>query len=568
MRGVTMNKLFGVCIIAVFSLSLMAGVASAAPDIRLAVNGEAYAPASGPVLVDGTALLPLPVLAKILTADVTTGNSAGGQQPVTLALNGQSITLQPGQVKAVANGQPVTLPTAPQVTTDGIVLAPLRAVCEALLAKVDWNGATRTISITVPPSARAVSVLAKQAVQDLAGKNYAAVVKSFDPAMTAACPQDKLQSIWETVQQQAGAYQSVTSVRSEVYQQYVIVYATCQFEQAALDVKLVFNPLQQISGLFFANAQLAYQAPTYVNPASFTETEVTVGSGEWALPGTLTVPAGQGPFPAVVLVQGSGPSDRDESIGPNKPFRDLAWGLASRGIAVLRYDKRTMVYHTQMVAIIQGLTVKEETIDDALAAVALLRQTKGIDVSRIFVLGHSLGGMLAPRIGLGDPGIAGLIVMAGPTRPLEDVMLDQYNYLASLGPIDQTLLAAVKQQVAQVKALQPSDATKTPAINLLGAPAVYWLDLKGYNPPAVAAKMVQPMLILQGARDYQVSPQDDFQGWKSGLAQKSNATCKLYDDLNHLFMTGQGQGTPSEYATPGHVAGSVVSGIAAWIGQH
>ncbi len=563
-----MNRLFKMCLIAFVGLLLMAGMASAAPDIGLAVNGKAYAPATAPVLVDGTALLPLPVIADILAADVNTGSAAGEQQTVTLALNGQTIAIQPGQVEAVANGSKVTLPVAPQTTTDGIVLAPLRVVCEALGAKVDWNNATRTIDITVPPGEQAVAALAKQAVQDLAGKNYAAVVKNFDRDMTAACPQDKLQSTWETVQQQAGAYQSIASVRSGVYQQYVIVYVTCQFEQAALDVRLVFNPLQQISGLSFANAQWAYQAPAYVNPALFTETAVTVGSGEWALPGTLTVPVGQGPFPAVVLVQGSGPSDRDESIGPNKPFRDLAWGLASRGIAVLRYDKRTMVYQTQMAAILGQLTVKEETVDDALAAVALLRQTKGIDTSRIFVLGHSLGGYLAPRIGLGDPGIAGLIVMAGPTRPLEDLVLDQETYLASLGQIDQAQLAAVKQQVTRVKALQPDDAAKTPPVTLLGLTATYWLDLKGYNPPAVAAKLAQPMLFLQGARDYQVLPQDDFQGWKSGLAQKSNAAYKLYEDLNHLFMTGQGKSTPSEYGTPGHVAGSVVSDIAAWVGQH
>jgi fermentation-respiration switch protein FrsA (DUF1100 family) len=103
---------------------------------------------------------------------------------------------------------------------------------------------------------------------------------------------------------------------------------------------------------------------------------------------------------------------------------------------------------------------------------------------------------------------------------------------------------------------------------LFGAPAAYWLDLQGYDPAAVAAKLPQPLLILQGGRDYQVSPQDDFQGWKTGLAQKSNVAFKLYDDLNHLFMTGQGKSTPAEYETPGHVDGAVISDIAAWIKQY
>ena len=171
-------------------------------------------------------------------------------------------------------------------------------------------------------------------------------------------------------------------------------------------VPLVFyNAVQQINVVrkgaeSFAEAALAsapkaaeYRPPDYVARASFSEQQVTVGAdSEWALPATLTLPAGKGPFPAVVLVHGSGPNDRDETQGPNKPFQDLAWGLGSQGIAVLRYDKRTLVYRGKLGAL-PNITVKEETVDDALAAVALLRQTPGIDPKRIFVLGHSLGGI-------------------------------------------------------------------------------------------------------------------------------------------------------------------------------
>ncbi len=147
------------------------------------------------------------------------------------------------------------------------------------------------------------------------------------------------------------------------------------------------------------------------------------------------MPVGQGLFPAVVLVHGSGPQDRDETIGPNKPFRDLAWGLATYGIAVLRYEKRTRVYGQKLQQdkkLLTSFTVYEETVDDAVSAVALLSQTPGIRPDRIFVLGHSQGGMTIPRVAQKDKQAAGFIIMAGLTRPLEDAILKQNRYLLSI----------------------------------------------------------------------------------------------------------------------------------------
>src|SRR5262249_16842061 len=161
----------------------------------------------------------------------------------------------------------------------------------------------------------------------------------------------------------------------------------------------------------------------------------------------------------------------------------------------------------QLGAIGGPLTVKEETIDDALAAVALLRQTTGIDATRIFVLGHSLGGMLIPRIGIRDAPIAGFIVLAGLTKPLEDAILEQATYLVSLeesiSQAEQAYLDELTKQVAHVKRLGPSDVNSS--LRLLGVPISYWLDLRGYDPPEAAKALKQPVLILQGERDYQVT---------------------------------------------------------------
>jgi dienelactone hydrolase len=293
---------------------------------------------------------------------------------------------------------------------------------------------------------------------------------------------------------------------------------------------------------------------------------VTVGEGEWELPGTLTLPKGAGPFPAVVLVHGSGPNDRDETIGALKPFKDLAWGLASRGVAVLRYDKRTLAHASKLATLMQGLTVKEETIDDALAAAALLQQTDTIDPKRIFVLGHSLGGMLAPRIAAADRDIAGIVILAGATRPLEDLIVEQSEYIAALdGDVsiaERQQLEAIQQAVEQIKALNPSDAARTDSI--LGAPPSYWLDLQAYDPVDTAAQLTLPILILQGERDYQATLQD-FEGWRVGLSGRPNVQLKTFPELNHLFVAGEGRSTPDEYQETGHVAEVVIEEIAAWL---
>lgn len=210
--------------------------------------------------------------------------------------------------------------------------------------------------------------------------------------------------------------------------------------------------------------------------------------------------------------------------------------------------------------------MKEETVDDALAAVALLRRTPGIDPERIAVLGHSLGGMLVPRIGARDSGIAGFVVMAGATRPLEDHILEQMAYIERTGPApsaqDSAKLAGLREQVARIK--DPGLLPGTPAGELLGVPASYWLDLRGYQPARAARSLRRPILVLQGGRDYQVTTRD-FAEWKEALGERPDVRFELYPALNHLLIPGEGPITPAEYARPGHISPEVIEDIATWI---
>lgn len=414
-------------------------------------------------------------------------------------------------------------------------------------------------------------------IELLAQGQFEAAHGQFDSKMGAALSADKLRETWAmlTSDLQAGAYGRQLTPRASQADGYTTVVVPCEFAKATIDVEISFDGAGKIAGLFFRPAATpgaeapAHQWPEYADPAAFSERGLAVGAGQWVLSGTLALPAGPGPFPAVVLVHGSGPHDRDETIGPNKPFRDLAGGLASRGVAVLRYDKRTLTHGAQ-IAGLPSFTLDDETVDDAVAAAAALRALPEIDPARIIVVGHSLGGYALPRIGAADPALGGLVALAGPSRPLEALLAEQYAYLTQLdGSVsadEQKLLDELDAQIARAQAADL--AADTPAAELpLGIPAPYWLDLRPYRPAEQAAGLAQPMLFMQGGRDYQVTL-EDLEGWRRALGGQGRAAFKTYPQLNHLFMAGAGaKAAPAEYEQPGHVDRQVIEDLAAWVKQ-
>lgn len=310
---------------------------------------------------------------------------------------------------------------------------------------------------------------------------------------------------------------------------------------------------------------IPYYASAQTLPAGVTERAITV-PGPVPLPGTLTLPAGAGPFALVVLVHGSGPEDQDQTIGPNKMFRDVAWGLAVQGVAVLRYDKRTKVNGMWFLG--KPFTVKDETMDDALSALALARQQPEINRARTFLLGHSEGGILAPRIAQQDPLLAGIIIAAGATRMrFGDQMERQYAYIQSVSGADseatRKAIAPVLPLIARIRALTPVDSANTTLI--MGAPAKYFLDLDEYDAAATMREFPKPSLVLQGSRDYQITL-EQLDDWLKAVGPRADMTVKRYPGLWHLFMPGSG--TPADYGVPGHVEAQVITDIAGWIKAH
>jgi dienelactone hydrolase len=399
------------------------------------------------------------------------------------------------------------------------------------------------------------TALARKALDLVLAGKYDDFLQMSTPDVQKSLPAAELAKLGATIKTY-GAMEKIgdpTATRSGPNS---IVNFPAKFANQNINFRIIVNSSGLVSGFFQLPGGVNWQRPEYSQPASFKERDVTVGEGEWKLPGTLTVPAGAGPFPAVVLVHGSGPNDRDETVGGAKIFKDLAEGLASRGIVVLRYEKRTLQYRARIAAI-KNYTVQDETVEDAVNALLAVRAQAEVNGSRVFIIGHSLGGYVAPRIAEQDGKLAGIVLMAGNARPLEDLLVDQVTYMGITGK----QLENAKAIQANVKKLEKGDEDSP---SLVGVPASYWLDLKGYDPAAAAKKLAIPMLILQGERDYQVT-MADFALWKAAVGASKGVVMKSYPALNHLFVPGEGKSLPAEYSKPGHVAPAVIEEIAKFV---
>lgn len=454
---------------------------------------------------------------------------------------------------------------APDPSPDGA--AATTTVTAAPSTSAMPNQPEATAAATTSPSTDAEHELRARAfAEELRRADYAAAVARFDATMSAALPSAALEQTWKSLQQGVGAFKALGSARTEKEGAYQVVRLRCEFERATLEMKLAFDAQHRIAGLFFTPPTAEYSLPSYAKPERVEERELTVGEGEWALPATLTLPRGVAKAPAVVLVHGSGPNDRDESVGANKPFRDLALGLGARGIATLRYEKRTKVHGPKLAADL-SLTVNEETVHDAVLAVAKLRSMPEIDPSRVFIAGHSLGGMLAPRIAERAPELRGLVVLAGNTRAVYDMVPEQIAYIASLdgrtSDEESAQLAEVKRVAERIRALE-AGAAPNPGERLLGAGAAYWKDLAGYDPPARARALGKPIFVAQGGRDYQVT-KVDFEAWKKALDGRPGAKLVLYPELNHLLGAGTGPSHPQEYEQRAEVDAKLLGDLTAFI---
>jgi dienelactone hydrolase len=410
------------------------------------------------------------------------------------------------------------------------------------------------------------------AVLDLAqAGRFAEIGDLFAPPLRAMAPPEALQAAWTAEVSQRGPVRQIGTPETEPVPGGAVVTIPVTFTRGETTVVVSVTDDGWLGGIQLKPAgqepAAPWQPPPYADPGSFREQEVTVGTGPLVVPGTLSLPRQGSPLPGVVLLGGSGPVDRDETIGRNKPLKDLAWGLASRGVAVLRFDKVTHA-HPAEVSKNPAFTLTDEYVPAAMAALHLLAQQPDVAADRIFLAGHSQGGSAAPRVAAAGSWVAGLIILAGGAEPLHWSMVRQFRYLAALDPsplaAPEPVLAAVTRQAELVDSPDLSPATPTADLPF-GVPAQYWLDLRGYDPPAAAAALGKPVLLLQGGRDYQATVAEDLTRWRAGLAGRPDVTIRVYEADNHLFFPGSGRSAPAEYEPAQHLDPAVVADIAGWL---
>jgi dienelactone hydrolase len=444
-------------------------------------------------------------------------------------------------------------------------------------------------------SAIAMRVLALADEED-----FDAIRELFLPQVQGMVSADGLRAVWTDEVAKLGSMTGAVAPHVEPARAGVLVVRVpVAFERGARTL-VVTVAGGRLGGLQLASAAAAapvapWEPPPYVDPDAFVERDVTLGQdgtpgqegtpdqhgtpgqeamlgldgtpggdGTLAVPGTLTLPRGAGPWPTVVMLPGSGPNDRDGTLGRNKPLKDVAWGLASAGIAVVRFDKVTYA-HPAEVSRMPGFTLFDEYVPAAVAAVDLLTRQPEVHAGRIFVFGHSLGGTVAPRVAEEAPTVAGLILFGAGAEPMHRSAVRQVRYLAGLSPaMSAATVTALARQAGAVDS--PDLSPTTPATDLpFGAPATYWLSVRDYDPTALAARLGKPILVLQGARDYQVTVADDLALWQSALAGRPDVTIRVYDADNHVFFPGSGPSSPAEYEPVQHVDPQVVADIATWI---
>ena len=379
---------------------------------------------------------------------------------------------------------------------------------------------------------------------------------------------ESLSSLWKSLEAQAGRYVSHGQWKDFPGLDGA-VYSNISFENGKMALLITFNAGGMVSGLrimppFDDNDEDEAERNTDTDAArddataDRNVTECAVQTKSWTLPALLTGPDSERErTPIVILVHGSGPNDKDESIGPNKVFKELAEELAAHGIASLRYDKRTLIYGQGAFSNPEKVTLEEETIDDAVSAAAL---AGSMGFRHIFILGHSLGAACAPLIAL-QCSTSGIIMMAAPARPMKEMLEEQTKVVSQYNSPE-----TMEQLRKATEAIQAD-----------------YLKEVDYDRIQTAQKIVGkdiPTLILQGERDYQVT-MEDFGIWKEAFSTAcvtdgsdvtgkecvidSDIIMKSYPGLNHIFHKGEGAPSPAEYMQKGRIPEQVIRDIAGFI---
>jgi dienelactone hydrolase len=460
---------------------------------------------------------------------------------------------------------------------EGVALG-RRGTLDVALLVCRFGDKLRVVRLSLTPEQRVAGLFqgttlelaepdARTFVEALAAHEVAAAHAMLAPALRSQVSEQELAAMWGAVEKQLGPFKAIERVEVTASPE-TRATVTVRFASGARGVLLGFGETADVIGLKIVPAPAAWEPPSYAKPSAFTETSVVLGTAQLrglvTMPNSASAASGAAKVPGVVLVHRDGPQDEDESLGANRPFKDLAWGLASRGVAVLRYRKR-------LVADIPGeATEKQEVLEPALAAIDALKATPGVDPARVVVVGHGRGGALAPILAR-DAKLKGAALLAAPTRGLAENIVEQLTYLASLDPDNADLKSQLEGWKKLRKKIEEPSLDRGAKIALPSGGALsgaYFVTARELAPVQAAATFPGALFLAQGGRDFQVAPAQ-LGEWQKALAKAPKATFKTYPTLGHLFTASAATGkpSPSDYGGAGHVDEQLVADLAGWIAK-
>jgi pimeloyl-ACP methyl ester carboxylesterase len=370
---------------------------------------------------------------------------------------------------------------------------------------------------------------------------------------------DALESYWWGLHTQYGAFEDVVDVTVDG-DEAAVTFTLADGSETAT-VELGENG---VAGFAF---DPEYEPPAYADEDAFEERDVTVDAGDVTLDGVLAVPEGDGPFPGVVLVHGAGIHDPDGTAGNSKILKDVAWGLASEGVAVLRYEKRLRDHDVPDAE----KTLDRVVVDDAVAAVDELAAEEAVAEDAVFVAGHSQGGMAAPTVAGRHGRVAGVVAFDSPADPTPDP--DDLSFMrygidpeGDLTEEEEAMLEAQRETFERIAAGDYEDDEE-----LMGEPGRWHRTVRGSDPAGTASALDAPTFVAKASRaDEDVQPelyafqQQGLADWEA-VDLPSGSQVEQYEGADHYFQTGATPATMDGLYFGGNVTEAVVADLAAWI---
>lgn len=398
---------------------------------------------------------------------------------------------------------------------------------------------------------------------------YEKIYQLGDDIMQRRTTPDRFQGIWESLAVVNGDLNEVGNATYLFLDTIHVTTTKLKFKNASIGLRLSFDNNWKMAGLYIVDAEPMYSIPTYVNTFGFYEIKIPFGPKGFEGEAILTVPIQQKKYPCVILIGGSGPIDKDATIGPNKIYKDFSWGLAAKGVASVRFDKRTKLYFGKIMEQHQNgnyYTIEQEYLEDVKEIIEKTMKKDAIDAKRVYLLGHSQGAGLMPLFLKQNKKVAGAIMAAGNYTTMPNLMSYQFDYLMPIQAKNQADSAVFNKLKIIAKNASRSNLPNTFPNDSLPTmyPFSYWNYLNKIDLIKLAKNNKKPVLIIQGERDYQV-PISEFNLWKETLQPFNNYSFNSYKKLNHLFLEGEGKSVPNEYFVRSNVPEYVIDDIGKWI---